>query len=244
MSATDHQRREELLRLQREQVLRGVAEALAAKGWSATTIADIAAAARASRSTVYAHFADKDDALLALHDVVLARLGASLLAAHERTDRSADWRTRLAATTTAHLEALASASPGERASLLEVASVGPAARRARREGLDRFAALVADTSVDLAAGAPDAEPLTPALALAAVAAVHELVQRAADDGPDAIRALAPAATDVLARLMRRPAAAADPGPARVDDTTTPAAPATPAAAVPAAATPTPSPTRS
>lgn len=199
---------------QRRQVLDGVAGAVAAKGWSATTIADIASAARASRSTVYAHFPDKDEALLALHHEVSARLVDVVLRAHREAGPETPWRARLEATMEAYLDAMAAASAGERASLLEVASVGPDARRARREGLDRFAAVVARTSVDLAASAPDAEPLSPALALAAVAAVNELVQRAADDGPDAIRALAPVAADVFERLMRRPAATAARGAER------------------------------
>lgn len=194
---------------QRRQVLHGVAEAVAAKGWSATTIADIAAAARASRTTVYAHFPDKDEALLALHHEVLDRLVDAMMRAHRASGPDAPWPTRVRATMDAYLEAMATSSAGERASLLEVASAGPEARRARREGLDRFAAAVARHSAELAAAAHDAEPLTPARALAAVAAVNELVQRAAADGPDAIHALAPDAADVFVRLMRR---APDPSP--------------------------------
>ncbi len=60
---------------QRQQVLRGVADAIAVKGYSATTIADIARAARASRTTVYAQFPDKDSALIALHQEFGARGG-------------------------------------------------------------------------------------------------------------------------------------------------------------------------
>jgi AcrR family transcriptional regulator len=199
---------------QRQQVLHGVAEAVAANGWSATTIADIAAAARASRTTVYAHFPDKDQALLALHHAVLDRLVDALERAHRESTSDAPWPARIRATMDAYLDAMAASSAGERTSLLELASAGPEARRARRDGLDRFAAAVARNSVELAASDPGAEPLTPSRALAAVAAVNELVQRAAPDGPDAIRALAPDAADVFVRLMRRaPAAApADPPP--------------------------------
>ncbi|WP_022929304.1 TetR/AcrR family transcriptional regulator [Patulibacter americanus] len=188
---------------QRRQVLRGVAEAVAAKGWSATTIADIAAAARASRTTVYAHFPDKDEALLALHHEVLDRLVDALMRAHRESGPDTPWPTRVRVTMDAYLEAMVTSSAGERASLLELASAGPEARRARRDGLDRFAEAVAQNSVELAASDPGAEPLTPSRALAAVASVNELVQRAAPDGPGAIRALAPDAADVFVRLMRR-----------------------------------------
>src|SRR5690349_1142472 len=61
---------------QRAQILEGVAEAIAVKGYSATTIADIARFGRASRTTVYAQFPDKDSALVALHQDFGARVVA------------------------------------------------------------------------------------------------------------------------------------------------------------------------
>ena len=73
---------------QREQVLRGVAEAIAAKGYSATTISDIAKAARASRTTVYAQFPDKDSALIALHQEFGARVVAAVVEAHRGQPRT------------------------------------------------------------------------------------------------------------------------------------------------------------
>jgi AcrR family transcriptional regulator len=185
---------------QRQQVLRGVAEAIAAKGYSATTIADIAKAARASRTTVYAHFPDKDSALIALHQEFGARVVDAVRVAHAAT--GGDWPEQLAAMVDAYVEAMASASDGERASLLEVASIGPAGRASRQAGQDRFAALVAAVSVELAAAFPQLRPLSPELALGAVAAINELALRAGS--PDGIRALAPVAVDLLQRLVLAP----------------------------------------
>ncbi|MDA0181539.1 TetR/AcrR family transcriptional regulator [Solirubrobacter phytolaccae] len=179
---------------QRQQVLRGVADAIAAKGYSATTIADIAKAARASRTTVYAQFPDKDSALIALHQEFGARVVEAVLDAHRAADGA--WRDRLAAMVGAYVEALASASDGERASLLEVASIGPAGRASRQDGQDRFAAVVVEISIELAAQFPELRPLSPPLALGAVAAINELALRADD-----IRAVAPVATDFLERLV-------------------------------------------
>jgi hypothetical protein len=101
------------------------------------------------------------------------------------------------------VEALVSASPGERASLLEVASAGPEGRRTRRRRLEQLAAMVQEISGELAGGAPDLEPLSASRALGFVAAVYELVERAADDGgPDAIRGLTPMIVELLERLSR------------------------------------------
>ena len=179
---------------QREQILRGVADAIAAKGYSATTISDIAKAARASRTTVYAQFPDKDSALIALHQEFGARVVAAVVEAHRAA--AGDWRERLTAMVGAYVEAMASASPGERASLLEVASIGPAGRESRQAGQDRFAAVVMDISVELAAEFGELRPLSPELALGAVAAINELALRADD-----IRAIAPVAVDLLQRLV-------------------------------------------
>lgn len=185
---------------QREQVLKGVAEAIAAKGYSATTISDIAKAARASRTTVYAQFPDKDSALIALHQDFGARVVTAVVEAHAAA--TGDWRERLSAMVGAYVEAMASASDGERASLLEVASIGPAGRASRQDGQDRFAAVVVGISADLADAFDELQALSPSLALAAVAAINELALRAGS--PDDIRALAPVAVDFLQRLVLAP----------------------------------------
>ena len=177
-----------------------MAEAIAAKGYSATTISDIAKAAKASRTTVYAQFPDKDSALIALHQELGARVVAAVVEAHRVAD--GDWHEQLAAMVGAYVEAMASASDGERASLLEVASIGPAGRASREAGQDRFAAVVVEISADLAAAFPALRPLTPPLALGAVAAINELALRAGS--PDDIRALAPVAVDLLQRLLLSP----------------------------------------
>lgn len=171
-----------------------MAEAIAAKGYAATTISDIARHARASRTTVYAQFPDKDSALIALHQEFGERVVAAVRAAHARA--IGDWRTRLITMVGAYVEAMATASPGERASLLEVASIGPAGRASRRAGLDRFAEAVLDISADLAAEFDELRPLSPEFALAAVAAINELTLRAED-----IRAVAPVAVALLERLV-------------------------------------------
>ncbi len=186
---------------QREQVLRGVADAIAAKGYSATTISDIAKAARASRTTVYAQFPDKDSALIALHQEFGARVVAAVVEAHRVAD--GDWRERLTAMVGAYVDAMASASAGERASLLEVASIGPAGRASRQAGQDRFAAVVVEISGELADGFRRAA--TPVAASSrSASSPRSTNSRCAPTPPTTSARSRPIAVDLLQRLVLDP----------------------------------------
>lgn len=72
-----------------QRIIRGFAAAVAKKGYPATTIADIAAAASISQTTFYEHFEGKEDALEAALDSSGAQLLAAVMPAVRRTD---DWR--------------------------------------------------------------------------------------------------------------------------------------------------------
>ncbi len=72
-----------------QRIIRGFAAAVAGKGYPATTIADIAAAASISQTTFYEHFDGKADALRAALDSSGAQLLAAMMPAMRRTD---DWR--------------------------------------------------------------------------------------------------------------------------------------------------------
>lgn len=72
-----------------QRIIRGFAVAVAAKGYPATTIADIAAAASISQTTFYEHFDGKGEALRAALDSSGAQVLAAVLPAVRRTT---DWR--------------------------------------------------------------------------------------------------------------------------------------------------------
>lgn len=188
----------------RERILRGLASALAAKGYAATTIADIAAAARVSRTTVYEQFAEKDRALIALYVDLGDRLLELLAREFFGQGREMPWTVRVQLVVGVYLDGMAAASAGERLSLLEIASAGPRAREARREVLDRFSEAIRWMSDVLADQDPAVGPLDGELALAVVGAFNELVQRAAEDGPQAVRDLRTVAAELLIRLMAAP----------------------------------------
>ena len=75
-----------------QRIIRGFAVAVAAKGYPATTIADIAAAASISQTTFYEHFDGKAEALGAALDSSGAQMLAAVLPAIKRTT---DWKVAL-----------------------------------------------------------------------------------------------------------------------------------------------------
>jgi len=72
-----------------ERILRALAAAVAEKGYAAMTIGDVAARASISLSTFYAHFADKEEAMLAAVDSGSAQMLATTLPAFRRAP---DWQ--------------------------------------------------------------------------------------------------------------------------------------------------------
>jgi AcrR family transcriptional regulator len=72
-----------------QRIIRGFAAAVADKGFPATTIADIAAAASISQTTFYEHFDGKGEATLAALDSSGAQLMAAVMPA---VRRAKDWR--------------------------------------------------------------------------------------------------------------------------------------------------------
>jgi AcrR family transcriptional regulator len=66
----------EIARNQRERILYATAEVAATKGYTVTTIADITAAASVDRRVFYTHFADKQQAFLAVHELGIQQLMA------------------------------------------------------------------------------------------------------------------------------------------------------------------------
>jgi AcrR family transcriptional regulator len=69
---------EEVERHQRERILNAVARGIAADGYSALTVGSIIAEARVSRTTFYAQFANKQEAVVGAHEEIQRRYLARL----------------------------------------------------------------------------------------------------------------------------------------------------------------------
>lgn len=166
--------REEVLASQRGRLLEAMAEAVAEKGYRATTVADVIARAGVSRKTFYEQFRDKEDCFLAAYDAgVELLIGAVRSVEVDFDDLLAGARAR----TRAYLETLASEPAFARTFLIEVAAAGPAAL-ARREAVhDRFAALLREQIDGARERFPDLPAPPEEVYLAAVGATDLVVSR-------------------------------------------------------------------
>ena len=161
----------------RGRILWALATCTAEKGYRATTIADIARAARVSKTVVYAHFRDKEQCLLELY----SRANDKVLDVVRRAQEDAaaaglPWRERLRAGIAAYVGTLAAGPAVAWAALIEVQAAGPPARALRREVIDRYVDLITEVAAGLAEERPDeVRPVDRALVLAAVGGVNELL---------------------------------------------------------------------
>ncbi len=136
--------REEVERSQRDRLLTGAAEAVAAKGYAATSVADIIERAGVSRTTFYQLFDDKLDCFLAAcrmaSDVVLAVLADELARIEaEGVTAPTDTLDRLLG---AYLQTLAEFPVLARVFLVEVYAAGTPAIQQRRDSLEQFVDLI------------------------------------------------------------------------------------------------------
>lgn len=130
--------RDEVVRSQRNRMLRAMADAMVEKGYVGTTVADVIRRAGVSRETFYQQFDSKEACYLAAFDAAVAvLLGSPLVAeAVAATDRAP--AARFSALLAGYLDALAAEPAFARLFLLEVHAVGPAAMRRRAEAQQGF----------------------------------------------------------------------------------------------------------
>jgi AcrR family transcriptional regulator len=216
--ALTSEQRSEQDRRHHRQLLRGMAECVGTKGYLATTIADVVRAARVSKSTFYAHFADKEACYLALYSAAANNVLAAMRAADAAAEEAAlPWREHLSAVNAAYLTELAVGRGVTRSLLVDVQTAGPAAVAARREILDRYVRLMCGVCADLRETTPELNPVSEHMALGVVGGVNEVVAHAIETrGVEALAGLGDVATDLwVAVLTARALGDRTPVPARV-----------------------------
>jgi AcrR family transcriptional regulator len=139
---------EVISRSQRERLLEATMRVVADKGYAATTVGDLTAAAGISRTTFYEQFGDKEACFLAAYDDAAERMVRRVAAAYETEER---WPERARAGLTALLEALAADPSLARLAFVDVAAAGPAAQRRQRAVVQRLTPLF-DEGRDYAPG--------------------------------------------------------------------------------------------
>jgi len=153
----------------RGRLLEGMAHAVAAKGYAATTIADIVREASVSRRTFYEHFDGKAECLVALYEAAshnaLKVLRASL-------DPAQPWDAQVEQALAAYLGAMASNPVLMRTLYVEILGLGPAGLVSRRRVNDEIANFMLAV---VNGGRGRKKPLSPQMAMAVVGGINELV---------------------------------------------------------------------
>ena len=125
------------VRSERERLLEAMVRVAAAKGYEASTVADVVEVAAVPRETFDAMFAGKDECFLEAYDAVIDVLVAHVSAAFESTDGQR-WPDRIAAALRALVELLSTEADIARMAMVEVTAIGEDARIRYRSALGRF----------------------------------------------------------------------------------------------------------
>lgn len=173
---------EVIARSQRERLLDATIRVVAAKGYGATTIADLTSEAGISRTTFYEMFEDKEACFLAAYDNAVDVLVRRISTAYEAEE---DWPQRARAGLATLLEALAEEPELARLSLVDVGAAGPAAQRRYRAALQRLTPFF-DEGRDFAPGGRNLPANTSRMAIGAVAGLisDEVAEGRAEQLPD------------------------------------------------------------
>lgn len=130
--------RELVTRSQRERLLAAVVHVTATKGYEAMSVADILEEAGVGRQSFYEQFKDKQDCLLAAHDILVDDLEATVATVFERPE---PWPERVREALAVVLDWFAANPDAARVTLIELGPVGPVARKRFKASFHRFTAL-------------------------------------------------------------------------------------------------------
>jgi AcrR family transcriptional regulator len=129
---------EVIARSQRERLLEATVRVVAAKGYAATTIADLTREAGISRTTFYEQFDDKEACFLAAYEEAVDSLVRRVTASYES---AGSWPERAREGLRELLEALAAEPDLARLALVDIGAAGPAAQRRFRAAVQRLTPL-------------------------------------------------------------------------------------------------------
>jgi AcrR family transcriptional regulator len=162
-------------------LLEATMQIVAAKGFAATTVADLTKRAGISRTTFYELFADKEACFLAAYDNAVDVLVRRISVAYEAQER---WPDRALAGLATLLEALAADPAQARLALVDVTAAGPAAQRRFRAAVQRLTPFF-DEGRDFAPGGRGLPANTSRMAAGAVVGLisDELIAGRADKLP-------------------------------------------------------------
>lgn len=126
-----------MVRSQRERLREAMVRVAAAKGYEATTVADVVEVAGVSEDAFYELFEDKQACFLEAYDAVIDVLVAHVSSGFEAAEGE-PWPDRIAAGLRALVELLAAEADIARMAMVEVTAAGDEARERYRAALARF----------------------------------------------------------------------------------------------------------
>ncbi len=156
---------------QRERLLAAVIRVTAAKGYQASSVADILNKAGVGRETFYQHFKNKENCFMAANDALIADLEARATAAYAQPG---SWPERVRQGLAATLQWFADNAQVARVMMIETGTVGTAAGPHFRQTFRRFTALL-DEGREFADNSPELPNLASIAAGAVFARVYEEV---------------------------------------------------------------------
>jgi len=190
----------------RARLLDGFGAAVAERGYAATTIAGIVRHAQVSKRTFYEHFADKEECFLASYEAAAEN---KLELVRGALEAEGPWLARLESALLAYIEARAARPELSRTHLLEIQAAGPRALKLRRDVIQRFANVLRRFAEGVSREDPKLHALSPAMALAIVGGINELLLLGAETGsPKRVPELAETARLLVHGAMAAPRARA------------------------------------
>jgi AcrR family transcriptional regulator len=159
--------REFVARSQRDRLIDAMAQTVAAKGYTGTSLTDVCTAAGVSTRAFYAHFCDKEACFLATFDRGIRLVRKTLLYSHSRP---VPWARRIRDSLEVLLRVLADEPAFATLSVVEVMAAGPRALQRRSELFDGFMVFFAD-----APRRPSWPQVPDEVVRAVVAGIHGLI---------------------------------------------------------------------
>jgi AcrR family transcriptional regulator len=160
----------------RNRILRGAARAFGERGYSASSVEAILAAAEVSRRTFYRTFRSKEDVLRTLFDNSVDMLVRAVREASEPRTGNTDF---VVASVEAYIRVHADAGPLARVLLLEQFSPGSPLAAQRNRAHTTFTKLIASAAAGAGRPAPD-----PVLVAAVVAGINVVCVQMASEYPE------------------------------------------------------------
>jgi AcrR family transcriptional regulator len=142
--------REEVERSQRERLFAATVACVAAKGYEATTVADLLEISGVSRSAFYVHFRDKEDCLLATFEAIASKSMELVGSWLGRED--APWKERARGAVDELIEMIVEQPAAAKLCFVDVYTAGERGRLAVEQSMESFAAVAGEAIGRIRAG--------------------------------------------------------------------------------------------